>query len=201
MAGFLFRRHLIPSCIVDPIRKRTSVLEQPYPIPPDERDESDFCLHQPAVLLFLYISPSTCPFLTSFNPRSFFLRPCPQSSLLFLPAFFLSRLLYSHSSVFISFICFGSMTPINIHLPTIYFNNVILICMSTFKCSSYAHLSHSFTSTPAVSLHCSCFDFVLLDVLLLDSECCILAAWRSTQKSHCGSASALLLQDISKQVE
>lgn len=100
MAVFLFLRHLIPWCNVDTIMKRKGVPELP---PGWKREE-----------WLLPPSASNAPFSLHLTPHFLDLSPflaCPL--LLFLPAFSLSYLLHPHdshpkSSIFISFICFGS---------------------------------------------------------------------------------------------
>lgn len=129
----------------------------------DQRDESDFCRPQPAALLFVLHLTFT------FSP------PFSFSTTALLTAFSLSHLHQPHdswpkSSTFYSFICFRLRDPlIFIHPSCTYFNNVTLICMSTFACSSYAHLSCPFTFTAAVTrgLIVSC---LMCCLLILNSK-------------------------------
>lgn len=101
--------------------------------------------------------------------------PFSFSSSVLSAAFSLSHLLQPHdsrpkSSAFYSFICFRLGDPlIFIHPSCTYFNNVTLICMSTFTCSSYAHLSCPFTFTEAVTrgLIVSC---LMCCILILNSK-------------------------------
>lgn len=142
----IFLRHLIPLRNEDTIRKRKSVPQQLYPIHQDERHESDHCL--PETTLSLHQALTFSPPLSF--PTSGFMHPNPQQAFIYLHS--LCLISFTLTPVIQIILSASTPTPINIHPPRIYFNNVILISMPTRTCSSYAHLSCEFTSISTVSV-------------------------------------------------
>lgn len=139
MAVFLFLRHLIPPCKRGhTIRRRKSVPEQP---PGMKEMRVTSASLSPATLLFFFFSLRLT--FTFSPPFCFFL-------LTFARAFHFHLFVSSPSAPRDSrppnpphprLSCASAATAINIHPSTIYFDNAILICTSTFARSSYDHLS------------------------------------------------------------